>query len=120
MFGNDALAAILSAFSAASLRSFDFGRPNWPASNSNRLTDDAAVTLARQCPKLETVIIEGNPKCSITGAALQTLAQNCQRLSRLVVSGLDLSHINVHMAALTELQRRPAQTLRSCFHIAPT
>ena len=58
MFGNDALAAILSAFSATSLRSFDFGPLNWPTSNSNRLTDDAAVTLARQCPKLETVTIE--------------------------------------------------------------
>ena len=105
MFGNDALAAILSAFSAASLRSFDFGagrQPNSPSSPS--LTDDAAVTLARQCPKLETVIIEGGTKCGITEAALQTLAQNCQRLSRLVVSGLDLSHINVHMAALTELE----------------
>ncbi|KAF4581096.1 antagonist of mitotic exit network domain protein [Ophiocordyceps camponoti-floridani] len=67
---------------------FRFQDVGYQAHNENQMTDAAATQLARVCPKLRVVKLQGAQSSRLTDASLIGFLSNCPYLSSLEISGL--------------------------------
>ena len=66
---------------------FSYSDVSYTAHNANKLTDDAAARLARMCPSLRVVQLQGADASRLTDATLTAFLANCPNLISIEITG---------------------------------
>ncbi|KAK4118020.1 hypothetical protein N657DRAFT_629069 [Parathielavia appendiculata] len=66
---------------------FSYSDVSYTAHNANKLTDDAAARLARMCPSLRVVQLQGADADRLTDATVTAFLANCPNLTSIEITG---------------------------------